>query len=169
MLIGAAFFWRKWRRDRGLPFLPFKGEKLDDKSYSPEIGGPIPVGIGIHDSSKTNTKIMDNLMTAAYAADNGRNDMEGTFMDEKAYAALAGPPTPQGSKPVVEWLDDVRSPTQPDGPEMPPPPEVPPSATLPRPGLPISSGRIPAPPRPAYYGRDTMTTDTTNTSVRWYG
>ncbi|GAB1311565.1 hypothetical protein MFIFM68171_01775 [Madurella fahalii] len=169
LLIGAAFFWRKWRRDRGLPFLPFRGDKLEDKPYSPDIGGPIPGGIGIHDPTKTNTKIMDELMTAAYAAGGDRNDMEGAFLDEKAYAALGGSLTPQTSKPVVEWLDDVKSPTQPNGPEIPPSPSVPPSATLPRPGLPMSSGRIPEPPGPAYYGRDTMTTDTTNTSVRWYG
>lgn len=151
-------------------------------------------------------------MKAAYATDNGFNDMEGAyappppakqqsqfqqqqapqsmlsaapqlpahqqgsafFMDEKAYAALAGPPTPRVSKekkPVMKWLDEVKTPTQPNGPEMPLTPELPPSATLPRmpAGGPGGDGRVPDPPRPAYYGRDTMTTDTTNTSVRWYG
>jgi hypothetical protein len=142
---------------------------------------------------------MDDLMKAAYATENGANDMEGVgayapkppppqlppppqhqhqhqhqhqqeevsvFMDEKAYAALAGPPTPASPqrKPVMRWLDGVKTPTQPNGPEIPPTPAMPQSATMPSGG-----GRAVEPPKPAYYGRDTMTTDTTNTSVRWFG
>jgi hypothetical protein len=138
---------------------------------------------------------MDDLMKAAYAADNnGTNNMEGAyyapaaaskvspvpqlpppqqqdssevFMDEKAYAALERPATPgEPKKPVMKWLNEVKTPTQPNGPEIPPTPEMPPSATMPRLTY---GGRVPEPPRPAYYGRDTMTTDTTGTSVRWYG
>jgi hypothetical protein len=132
-------------------------------------------------------------MRAAYSAENGTNDMEGAFaptkqppqhqqeqtsafMDEKAYVALAGPPIPPPppaavSAPVSQWLSEVKTPTQPNGPEIPPTPQMPPSATLPRPGLPhlAGGGRVPDPPMPAYFGRDTMTTETTNTTARWYG
>lgn len=134
-------------------------------------------------------------MKAAFATENGRNDMEGAyapglpkappqlppqqqvsaFMDERAYAALVRPETPgMPRKPVMRWLDAVQTPTQPNGPEFPPTPEIPPSATMPRLQ---PNGRIPQPQssRPALNVRDTMTTDTTgttdttNTSVRWYG
>ncbi len=123
-------------------------------------------------------------MLAAYATENDMNDIEGTFapaipkpppqqmsafMDEKAYAALAGAPTPATLalpvKPVMRWLDGVKTPTQPDGPEIPPTPDMRASAAMPM----MSGGRVPEPPKTAYFGRDTMTTDTTNTSVRWYG
>jgi hypothetical protein len=138
---------------------------------------------------------MDDLMKAAYATNDGTNDMQGAyappvpklppqlppqdhehehgavglgFMDEKAYAALAGPPTPATpQKPVMRWLDEVKPPSMPNGPEIPPTPEMPTSARTSR--VMVSGGRVPEPPKPAYYGRDTMTTDTTNTSVRWYG
>jgi hypothetical protein len=137
--------------------------------------------VGGHNPAKTNTQIMDDLMRAAYAAENGTNDMEGAsspaapakavpqqpgaFLDEKAYAALARPATPPapGSpvKPVMRWLDAVKTPTQPNGPEMPPTPDI-------RESLPVmtAAGGMP-PPKRAYFGRDTMTTDTTGTSVRW--
>ncbi|KAK3897843.1 hypothetical protein C8A05DRAFT_38580 [Staphylotrichum tortipilum] len=212
LVAAAAFFWRKHRRDRGLSFLPQPRFRLrDDEPRAPSVTQPLPGRVAGNSQVKTNTQIMDELMKAAYATDNGFNDMEGGyaplsaskqhplqqqpplqsmisaapqlparqqassfFMDEKAYAALAGPLTPRESKqkkPVMKWLDEVKTPTQPNGPEMPPTPELPPSATLPRmpAGGPGGDSRIPDPPRPAYYGRDTMTTDTTNTSVRWYG
>ncbi|KAK4236025.1 hypothetical protein C8A03DRAFT_36103 [Achaetomium macrosporum] len=199
LLAGAALLWRKRRRDRGLPFFPEKRFRLGDddgESHAPSIGGPLPGRVGGHDHVKTNTQIMDELMRAAYSAENGTNDMEGAFapakqpppqqqqqtsafMDEKAYVALAGPPTPAPvhvsvppqQKPLMKWLSEIKTPTQPNGPGIPPSPEMPPSATLPRPGLPndAGGGRVPEPPRPAYFGRDTMTTETTNTSVRWYG
>jgi hypothetical protein len=129
-------------------------------------------------------------MRAAYATENDMDDMEGAFapavskqprqfpaqqqtsafMDEKAYAALAGAPTPGSPalpiKPVMRWLDGVKTPTQPDGPEIPPMPDMRASATsMPR----LTGGGLPEPPGTAYFGRDTMTTDTTNSSVRWYG
>ncbi|KAK3311002.1 uncharacterized protein B0T15DRAFT_489638 [Chaetomium strumarium] len=196
LLVGAALLWRKRRRDRGLPFFPEKRFRLRDDdggSNAPSIGGPLPGRVGGQDHVKTNSQIMDELMRAAYSADNGTNDMEGAFaptklpqqqqqqqtnafMDEKAYVALAGPPIPAPppvavSVPVTQWLSEVKTPTQPNGPEMPPTPQMPPSATLPRPGLPhlAGGGRVPEPPRPAYFGRDTMTTETTNTTARWYG
>ncbi|KAJ4302509.1 Sir2 histone deacetylase Hst2 [Collariella sp. IMI 366227] len=128
---------------------------------------------------------MDDLMRAAYRVDGGGSitgivtpaalrlppqpPPEDPFMDEKAYAALAGPPTPWGpKKPVLNWLDGVKTPVQPNGPEIPLTPEIPPSATMPL-RLPSDStgrGRLPEPPKPAYYGRDTMTTETTNTTGR---
>ena len=180
--------WRKRRRDRGLPFLPQSRFRLrnDDESHPPSVTAPLPGKVGGHNPAKTNTQIMDDLMKAAYGAENGTNDMESgvwpaaskdppqlpagkqtsAFMDEKAYAALAGPgapPTP--AKPVMRWLDDVRTPTQPNGPEIPPTPDMRGSVGLPM----MSGGGVPEPPKTAYFGRDTMTTDTTNTSVRWYG
>jgi hypothetical protein len=184
-------FWRRRRRAQGLPFSPFTRDKeaIDD-SYAPDIAPPLPGQVGGPALNKTNTQIMDDLMKAAYMADGGMNDMEGAygggadkqppqlppqqqvsaFMDEKAYAALAGPMTPMTpmtpKPPVMQWLTEVKTPTQPNGPEIPPTPEMPASATMPR--L-TTGGRLPEPPQPAYYGRDTMTTDTTNTSVRWYG
>jgi hypothetical protein len=210
LLIGAAMLWRKRRRDRGLPFFPQTRFRLkdDDESRPPSVTGPLPGKVGGQNQAKTNTQILDDLMKAAYAADNGgTNDMEGAyyapaaapklpspppqlpplhqhqprqspseanhdhevevFMDEKAYAALERPPTPgEPKKPVIKWLNEVKTPTQPNGPEIPPTPEMPPSATMPRLTY---GGRVPEPPKPAYYGRDTMTTDTTGTSVRWYG
>lgn len=94
----------------------------------------------------------------------------GFMLDETAYIALAGAPlTPATTvssekKPVMKWLTEVKTPTQPNGPEIPPTPNMPFSATMPSAG-----GRVPEPPRQAYFGRDTMTTDTTGTDVRWYG
>lgn len=147
------------------------------------IAGPLPGHVGGVSHAKTGSQIMDDLLKAAYAADGGMNDMEGgaaaaeklppqqqhasAFMDEQAYATLAGPMAPATpKKPVMKWLTEVKTPTQPNGPEMPPTPEMPASATMP---YLLSGGRLPEAPKPAYYGRDTMTTDTTNTSVRWYG
>ncbi|KAH6854820.1 hypothetical protein B0I37DRAFT_363108 [Chaetomium sp. MPI-CAGE-AT-0009] len=192
LLAAAALLWRKRRRDRGLPFFPQTRLRLrddDDGAYPGSVTGPLPGRVGGQNAAKTNTQIMDDLMKAAYAANNGGNDMESAyapppkqqtanlFMDEKAYMTLAGPPTPApapppippsptptAQKPVMRWLDEVRTPTQPNGPEIPPTPLMPPSATMPSAG-----GRAVDPPKPAYYGRDTMTTDTTATSVRWYG
>ena len=158
----------------------------DDESRPPSVTAPLPGRVGGQNAAKTNTQIMDDLMKAAYNAENGMNDMEsGTwpavakeppqiaaekqgsaFMDEKAYAALAGPGAPKTPvKPVMRWLDDVRTPTQPNGPEIPPTPDMRGSLGLPM----MSGGRVPEAPKTAYFGRDTMTTDTTNTSVRWYG
>jgi hypothetical protein len=137
---------------------------------------------------------MDDLMRAAYLADSGMNDMESAsaaapmataarpppraqqqqhqqtselFLDEKAYTALAGSlPTPGSpKKPVLRWLSGVKTPVLPHGPKMPPLP--PPVSGLPPGGA--GRGRVPDPPRPAYFGRETMTTETTNTSVRWFG
>ena len=189
--------WRKRRRDRGLPFFPQNRLRLGDDdndnngAHPHSVTGPLPGTIGGHNAAKTNTQIMDDLMKAAYATENGTNDMESAyappavsklppqlpppqhqqqevsvFMDEKAYVALAGPPTPASPqrKPVMRWLNAVQTPTQPNGPEIPPTPAMPQSATMPSGG-----GRVLEQPRPAYYGRDTMTTDTTNTSVRWFG
>ncbi|KAK4156774.1 hypothetical protein C8A00DRAFT_12350 [Chaetomidium leptoderma] len=192
LLAGAALLWRKRRRDSGLPFFPQTRFRLkdDDESHPPSVTGPLPGHVGGPNAAKTNIQIMDDLMKAAYAADNGTNSMEGAyapalpklppqlpqhqqtrvFLDEKAYFALAGPDAPATpKKPVMRWLDDVRTPTQPNGPEIPPSPAMPPSATMPRMVPGGGGGRVPDPPQPAYFGRDTMTTDTTNTSVRWYG
>lgn len=183
LVAGAILFWRKWRRSRNLPFLPFtRGGGAGDGSRAPYIVGPFPDKVGDPAPVKTNTQIMDELMKAAYATDGGANGMQGAygsteklplpeqqnvFLDEKAYAALAGPLTPGSpKKPVMEWLTEVKTPTQPNGPEMPPSPQMPPSVTMqPMP----SGGRVPDPPKPAYFGRETMTTETTNTSARWYG
>jgi len=143
LLAGAVLLWRKRRRDRGLPFLPQSLFRLrdDDESHPPSVTAPLPGRVGGHNAAKTNTQIMDDLMKAAYATENGTNDMESgmwpaaskeppqlpagkqtsAFMDEKAYAALAGPGAPATPvKPVMRWLDDVRTPTQPNGPEIPP-------------------------------------------------
>ncbi|KAK4119324.1 hypothetical protein N657DRAFT_260911 [Parathielavia appendiculata] len=196
LLVGAAIIWRKRRRDGGFPFFPQTRFRLNDddeshapSSHAPSVTGPLPGEVGGKNQAKTNTQIMDDLMRAAYATDKGSNDMEGAyapavpkptpqlsqqqheeaavFMDEKAYAALQRPQTPGSPKePVMDWLHEVKTPTQPNGPEMPPTPETPSTAAMPR--L-MHGGRVPEPPKPAYHGRDTMTTDTTNTSVRWYG
>ena len=217
LLVGAALLWRKRRRDRGLPFFPQNRLRLgdgDDGAHPGSVTGPLPGRVGGQNAAKTNTQIMDDLMKAAYATNNGENDMQGAylpyrpeqqqqqqqqqpsgaFMDEKAYISLAGPPTPTpatappparalppmappsptptAQKPVMRWLDEVRTPTQPNGPEIPPTPAMPQSATMMPPPvatMPSGGGRPLDPPRPAYYGRDTMTTDTTGTSVRWFG
>lgn len=196
LLVGAAFFWKKFRRDRGLPFLPprfsdrfSRRREKEDVMNEALVPPAFPAGNG-----KTNTKIMDDLMKAAYDAENG-NDREysgafgpdkkyppqlpppqqAAFMDEKAYVALAGQLTPRTpKKPVSQWLDNVKTPRQSQGPAFPPSPSFPPDADMaPIPNNPdaipgtITGPRL-QPPRPVY-GRDTMTTDTTNTSVRWYG
>ncbi|SPQ19149.1 5374976d-d8d6-4a2d-91e4-43e524fbfa71 [Thermothielavioides terrestris] len=171
------------------------GDSDADASHPASIGGPVfgKAGGG-HPPVKTNTQIMDDLMRAAYLADSGMNDMESAsaaapmataarpppraqqqqhqqtselFLDEKAYTALAGSlPTPGSpKKPVLRWLSGVKTPVLPHGPKMPPLP--PPVSGLPPGGA--GRGRVPDPPRPAYFGRETMTTETTNTSVRWFG
>ncbi|AEO54591.1 hypothetical protein MYCTH_2297305 [Thermothelomyces thermophilus ATCC 42464] len=209
ILVGAALLWRKHRRDRGLPFFSQARLRLrddDDAPPPPAVTGPLPGRLGGPNAAKTNTQIMDDLMKAAYAADNGKNDMAGAYappaepklppqqfqkqqqqqqshqqqqpyqeqrhqevnvyMDEKAYMALAGPPTPGSTmKPVMQWLEGVKTPTQPNGPEIPPTPAMPHnSATMPSGGT-----RGLQQPKPAYYGRETMTTETTNTTARWFG
>lgn len=159
LVAAAILVWRKYRRDGKLPFMRATRHRVaDDESRGPSIGGPLPVRVGDRPPVKTNTQIMDDLMRAAYAAESGggggaANGMErgfapgnkpppppppaaqpkGPFMDEKAYAALVGPPSPGSpKKPVMRWLDGVRPPTQPNGPEFPPTPEMPASATMPR-------------------------------------
>ncbi|KAL2168362.1 hypothetical protein VTG60DRAFT_7340 [Thermothelomyces hinnuleus] len=207
ILVGAALLWRKHRRDRGLPFFSQARLRLrddDDAPQPPAVTGPLPGRVGGPNAAKTNSQIMDDLMKAAYAADNGKNDMAGAYappaepklppqqfqqqqqqsyqqqqpyqeqryqevnvyMDEKAYMALAGPPTPRSNmKPVMQWLEGVKTPTQPNGPEIPPTPAMPHnSATMPSGGT-----RGLQQPKPAYYGRETMTTETTNTTARWFG
>ncbi|KAK0737425.1 hypothetical protein B0T21DRAFT_383401 [Apiosordaria backusii] len=181
-LIGAAFFWRKWRRDRGLPFfpvgvLPWKKDREDhydsDATLSPGKGG-----------DKTNTAIIDDMMKAAYAAENGSNDMEyyggypreqkevhPNFLDEKAYVALAGHLTPRTpKKPVSTWLGGIVTPRQSQGPVFPPSPMY---SEAERPPMPTTiPGTMAVPklePPPPIASRQTMTTDTTSTSVRWYG
>lgn len=196
LLIFGAFFWKKFRKDRGLPFLPPRFSGISNR-FSRKRGGAddmneVLVPPTFPGSEKTNTKIIDDLMKAAYAAENGGNDMAfasaygpdkfglpppqaAAFMDEKAYIALAGPPTPRTpKKPVSQWLNNVTTPRQSRGPVFPPSPSLPPDAD--EPPIRTNPNAIPGtitgprldPPRPTY-GRDTMTTDTTNTSVRWYG
>ncbi|KAK4178274.1 hypothetical protein QBC36DRAFT_109031 [Triangularia setosa] len=181
-LIGAALFWRKWRRDRGLPFLPavvlpWKKDRNDnydsDATLAPGKGG-----------DKTNTAIMDDLMKAAYAAEHGNNDMEfyggypgdqkdihPNMIDEKAYVALTGHLTPgTPKKPVSTWLGGIVTPRQSQGPVFPPSPMY---SEAERPPMPTTiPGTMAVPklqPPPPAKARTTMTTDTTNTSVRWYG
>lgn len=203
VMIGAVFLWRKYRRGRGLPFLPVAlpfGKKRDSNDpYSDNAAFPPPNG-----NAKTNTKIMDDLMRAAYDSENGGNDMAGAgfyginekqsaWLDEKAFVALGGELTPRRtSKPVNRWLSAIETPRQsrPGFPpsermstqsttrfpirlsQSPPPgnPNVPQANGGMRPPMPgtMAGDRL-EPPKPAYNARETMTTDTTSTSVRWYG
>ncbi|KAK0733770.1 hypothetical protein B0T26DRAFT_36111 [Lasiosphaeria miniovina] len=124
--------------------------------------------------SKTNTDIMDNLMRAAYQAEGGQNDMESRvnavekpgFMDEKAYAMLAGRPAPperKRQKPISRWLDGLMTPrVQSRVPSMPPTP-----GTLPR--RPESLVPQLPPPLPSYLkNRDTVDTSTGLSTGDWY-
>ncbi|KAK4660033.1 hypothetical protein QC762_115550 [Podospora pseudocomata] len=184
-LIGAAFFWRKWRRDRGQPFmpaivLPWKKDKDGDDSDAALAPPKI--------NEKTNTAIMDDLMKAAYQAENG-NDMEyyggyppdkkelhPNMIDEKAYVALAGHLTPRTpKKPVSTWLGGIVTPRQSQGPAFPPSPMYSEAERRENERRQVGStipGTMAVPklqPPPPAKARTTMTTDTTNTSVRWYG
>ncbi|KAK3996396.1 hypothetical protein QBC44DRAFT_147622 [Cladorrhinum sp. PSN332] len=208
LMIGAAFFWRKYRSARGLPFFPFAlpfGKKKD---------GNDPYSANANVNPKTNTKIIDDLMKAAYDAENGGNDMAGVYwqekyapqlpekkqsawLDPKAFTALGGQLTPHTpKKPVSRWLEAVQTPRDSRGPGGFPPsermsrqsrqstmrfpirlstspprsPDAPQESNGLRPPMPgtMAGDRL-EPPRPVYNARETMTTDTTNTSVRWYG
>ncbi|KAK4227520.1 hypothetical protein QBC38DRAFT_416858 [Podospora fimiseda] len=183
LMVGAAFFWRKYRASRGLPFFPFAfGRKKDGKDQKWNSAN--------NANPKTNTKIMDDLMKAAYDAENGGNDMaavywqekqQSTWLDPKAFAALGGEPTPRTpKKPVSRWLEAVQTPRDSRGPEgfpirlstSPPPrnPNVPQPTNGIRPPMPgtMAGDRV-EPPKPVYNARETMTTDTTGSSGRWYG
>lgn len=162
-------------------------------------------------SKKTNSEMMDQLMQATYRTESGTYDPEtGTFgqkggaqneplavapspdphrpgfLDEKAYTALAGPPTPMNKpKPVLQWLDNIKTPRQSGVVRWPSTdaPPIPPSSTqsiaqdsrqaaAPQP---FSKPPIPnfLPPEPAFrnearYTATTNTTTTTGTSA-WYG
>ncbi|KAK4103342.1 hypothetical protein N658DRAFT_484912 [Parathielavia hyrcaniae] len=178
LLIGAAMLWRKRRRDRGLPFVPQSRFRLkdDDESQSPSVPGPLPGQAGGQTQAKTNAQILDDLLKAAYATDNGGNNIQGAyapavqqsafqqqqqqmevpvFMDEKAYAALQRPQTPDPPrKPTISWVQGVRPP-MPNA-----PPQMPPSARMYGPG-------VPQPLKPVYPRRDTMPTERRVTSIRW--
>lgn len=121
-------------------------------------------------SAASMPKLPPNLQQhPAYQHEETANAM-GIFMDEKAYAALERPPTPgEPKKPVMKWLSEVKTPVQPNGPEIPPTPKMPPSVGRLTVTYGGGGGRVPEQPRPAYFGRETMTTETTETSVRWYG
>lgn len=75
--------------------------------------------------SKTNSEMINDMVRAAYASNNGVpvNNMQGQhadhYIDEKAYAMLAGhPPTPSVAgtekRGVSKWLADVMTPTAAD-------------------------------------------------------
>ncbi|KAK0668547.1 hypothetical protein QBC41DRAFT_121727 [Cercophora samala] len=184
-LVGAAFFWRKWRRDRGQPFMPAMvlPWKKDKDGYDSDAALAPP-----KINEKTNTAIMDNLMKAAYQAENG-NDMEyyggyppdkkelhPNMIDEKAYVALAGHLTPRTpKKPVSTWLGGLVTPRQSQGPAFPPSPMYSEAERREDERRQVGStipGTMAVPklqPPPPAKARTTMTTDTTNTSVRWYG
>ncbi|KAK4168777.1 hypothetical protein QBC43DRAFT_309667 [Cladorrhinum sp. PSN259] len=215
LMVGAAFYWRKYRRDRGLSFLPVAtpfSKKRDGNDQYADNNNNNNNNI----NPKTNTKIMDDLMKATYDAENGGNDMAGAgygywdkkyasqlptqqqsaWLDEKAFVALGGELTPRTpKKPVSRWLEAVQTPRQSRGPAFPPSermsrssrqstmrfpirlstspprnPAVPQANNGLRPPMPgtIAGDRL-EPPKPAYNARETMTTDTTSTSVRWYG
>ncbi|KAK4199813.1 hypothetical protein QBC40DRAFT_78347 [Triangularia verruculosa] len=189
-LVGAAFFWRKWRRDRGQPFfpivaLPWKKDRDDNYDSDAALAPPAFQKSG---NEKTNTAIMDDLMRAAYEAENG-NDMEyyggsppdkkeihPNMIDEKAYVALAGHLTPRTpKKPVSTWLGGIVTPRQSQGPVFPPSPMYSEAERMESERRQIGStipGTMAVPklqPPPPAKARTTMTTDTTNTSVRWYG
>lgn len=219
LLVGAAFFYKKWKRNGGeLPPLPLfrrSSEKDDgpDMAYNGNTMEkdtiPIlpPPSFG---TKKTNSEMMDHLMQATYRTESGTYDPEtGTFgqnagaqnetstpalapdpyrpgfLDEKAYTALAGPPTPMNKpKPVLQWLDNIKTPRQSgvvrwpstDAPPIPPsstqstmqdPPQVAPQ--------PFNKPPIPnfLPPEPAFKNEarytTTTTTTTTSGSSAWYG
>lgn len=177
---------------------------INEKDTIPILPPP-PIG-----TKKTNSEMMDDLMQATFKAENGavdaRNPQPGVpaaygqrpgFMNETTYTALAGPPTPvaaprppveRRSKPVIQWLDNVRTPSQapvtpgsanwpgPDYPPMPPPPAQARGPQGPsQQGVPV--GRPPAdqfmPPQPPFqkdqrYTQTTTTTSTTSSNA-WYG
>jgi hypothetical protein len=199
-------FWRKpdSNNDNGNPgFLEKGGFGNDTIPILP------PPTLG---AKKTNSEMLDDLMQATYKseqqgvdppADAGTFGPSGYpdekaggygksstrqpgFMDEEAYVALAGPPTPsvgdRRSKPVLRWLDDTKTPRQ---------SEVPNSAQQvqfsnatamsgpPLPALPVPWRQDPTPrqgpplmpPEPAYRNnnRYTAATTTTQSSAAWFG
>jgi len=91
------------------------------------------------------------------------------FMDETAYTALAGPPTPAPTKPVQRWLEDVKTPRSSVGVKW-PVSAVPPMPTM---QVPFQSDEMPVgkprdeqflPPQPAYAANNPRYTTTTTTS-----
>ncbi|KAK1758679.1 hypothetical protein QBC47DRAFT_148715 [Echria macrotheca] len=206
LLVGAAFLYKKWRRNNDSSPLPFFGRKSNrDSAPGMAYNGatmekdtiPIlpPPSLG---EKKTNSEMMDHLMQATFRAENGGRDsgpnaqpvpFQPGFLDETAYTALAGPPTPMMApppggkpKPVIQWLDNVKTPRQSgvtrwpsaDAPPIPPtkPGPMPPWQADPpsRPPMPQFK-----PPQPAFrneanarYTATTNTTTTTGSDV-WYG
>ncbi|KAK5656377.1 hypothetical protein OQA88_4758 [Cercophora sp. LCS_1] len=218
IFIGAGFLWRKFRNNgksqsflSDLPVFNRRIDKDDGSAMSINEKDTIPIlpppSLG---AKKTNSEMMDDLMQATFKAENGGMDSrpgsygqmaqpQPDFMNETTYTALAGPPTPvavprpgdRRSKPVIQWLDNVRTPSQapstpgstiwpaPDYPPMPPPPAQargpPDPFQQAQQGIPV--GRPPAdqfmPPAPPFRNdqRYTQTTTTTATSSSevWYG
>ena len=161
---------------------------------------------GLTAGKKTNSEMMDQLMQATFKSENGNrqsevsteafgNAREPGFMNETTYTALAGPPTPMGephpgerrtSKPVIQWLDGVKTPRQSGAPTIKtsrssfvpgPVPALPkaPAGWQPQQPDSLPVGRPPQqpqflPPQPAFQQppRYTTTTTTSGSDV-WYG
>ena len=94
------------------------------------------------------------------------------FMDETAYTALAGPPTPAPTKPVQRWLEDVKTPRSSVGqvPVQWPVSAVPQMPTM---QVPFQAEEMPVgkpredqflPPAPVYAQNNRYTTTTTTSS-----
>lgn len=138
ILAGFAFLFIKWRRRRqsssSSPSVYIADEKGNPGNMPP--GGNVPPITFTHPSwpnnnnnnhyqtqraldPKTNSEMINDMMRAAYAAEGGGNNMAAAhadhYIDEKAYAMLAGhPPTPSVAgtekRSVSKWLGDVMTP-----------------------------------------------------------
>ncbi|EAA33726.2 hypothetical protein NCU07582 [Neurospora crassa OR74A] len=143
LLAGAFFLFMKWRRRRRESSLFGPKTPLADEKGGPppaitftrpswpnqnQNQGQGQTNSAQRDpnnnNNKTNSEVINDLIRAAYAAEGeGRNTMadahdaanQHNYLDEKAYAMLAGhPPTPAATEKrgVSKWLADVMTPRQ---------------------------------------------------------
>lgn len=205
LLIVAAYMWKRRRGDKPFPQLPFfrKSSQSDDsvvfnqekKDYD-NMNDTIPIlPPPSEGSKKTNSEMLDTLMQATYKAESGMDRPEqpsdsdtfgrpANFMDERAYTALAGPPTPaaDGRKPVIQWLDNTKTPRQsevppsarwPNNAPAGPPPQMPPMPAAWKQDPTPRNAPMLQPPQPAFRNdnRNTAATTTTTTSASsaWFG
>lgn len=120
-------------------------------------------------SDATSQRAMDNV-GPGFVQQGGAQQARGPgFMDETAYTALAGPPTPAPTKPVQRWLEDVKTPRSSVGVKWP----VSAVPQMPTMQVPFQSEDVPVgkprddqflPPQPAYAANNRYTTTTTTSS-----
>ncbi|KAK1837080.1 hypothetical protein QBC39DRAFT_2910 [Podospora conica] len=121
-------------------------------------------------SDAASQRAMDNV-GPGFVQQGGVQQARGPgFMDETAYTALAGPPTPVPTKPVQRWLEDVKTPRSSFGGVKWPVSAVPKMPTM---QVPFQSEEVPVgkprdeqflPPQPSYAANNPRYTTTTATT-----